>query len=137
MPKKFKTILLSILLLCNTAFVLCAQNATTLPFSVYKSTNDTITINTIIKSNDLFKSPNFFPNKNNPSDDYWVKIDFKEEINKLDTDSLWRLKFINFDYCSFFYQDTSGIKEKHIGRFDGPKNIGLPFYESGISFKKS
>src|SRR5690606_3422612 len=44
---------------------------------------------------------------------------------------------INFDYCSFFYQDTAGIKVKHIGRFDGPKNIGLPFYESGISFIKA
>ncbi|MEH6764889.1 MAG: histidine kinase [Aequorivita antarctica] len=137
MPKKFKTILLSILLLGNTASVIYAQNNTILPFSVYKSTNDTITINTIIKSNDLFKAPNFFPNKNNPSDYYWVKIDFKEEINRLDTDSLWRLKFINFDYCSFFYQDTSGIKEKHIGQFDGSKNTGLPLYESGVSFKKS
>lgn len=111
--------------------------STSIPFTVYKTTNDTISIHTILKSDRLFQSSDVFTNKTHPKDTYWIKLDFNTISNALKTYNLWYLKFNNFGYGSLFSLDNGSISEKVIGQFETEKEADLVKLHSETSFASS
>jgi len=107
---------------------------TKLPFKIYKTTSDALSIKDIIKSDPLFKPIDAISRKTHPNDVFWVKIDLTNEVQTLKTDSIWYLRSRNYDYASIFYVENLQLKEKKFGRFDKcSKNTSL-LYAPGISF---
>ncbi len=141
MQKYLKFLLFVILTLGIVEHDLSAQNDITLhktkiPITIYKTTGDTLPIQTIIQSDYLFRSPISFSGKTSPRDTYWIKIDFVKELNIIKKDSLWHLNFSgpNFSYASIFYIENNVITERPFGSFNNPKKIKSILHPSGISF---
>ncbi|WP_106791646.1 sensor histidine kinase [Aquimarina sp. Aq78] len=111
------------------------RNTTQIPFEVYKTTSDTISIHDIIKSNTLFRSSKYFTKKTSSKDIYWIKIDLDKELKTLKTDSLWYLKSCNYGYASLFYAENNTLIEKKFGLFDGSEKINSISYIPRIPFK--
>ncbi len=131
-------ITLLLFLSCNIFFKGIAQNVldttnTSIPFKIYKTNNDTISIHSILKSDRLFQFPNTF-NKTHPKDTYWIKLDFKNLSHLLKTDSLWYLKFNNFGYGTLFSLEKDNISNKIIGQFEAKKEVSLVKFHSETSF---
>ncbi|WP_024769732.1 sensor histidine kinase [Aquimarina macrocephali] len=96
------------------------RNTTQIPFEVYKTTNGTISIHDIIKSDTLFRSSKYFTKKTRPKDIYWIKIDLNKELK---TDSLWFLKSSNYAHASMFCLENNTLVEKKFGLFDGSEKM--------------
>ncbi|WP_411030751.1 sensor histidine kinase [Spongiimicrobium sp. 3-5] len=98
---------------------------TAIPFTVYKSKSDTLSINTLLRSDSLFKSATTLKDKTHPRDTYWVRLDFKDAHNHLKKDSLWYLQFSNFGFASVFYTENNKIVEKTVGQFQDSQEVQL------------
>jgi sensor histidine kinase YesM len=107
-----------------------------IPFSVYLSDHDSISFQTVIQNKKLFKDPKTFKKKTNPSQTYWIQLDFKNIADLLIIDTTYNLKFNDFEYATFFYQNNEAIAQRYIGRFDGIKNSELMIYSHGTYFNK-
>lgn len=110
------------------------ENITQIPFKVYKTIDDTLSIHNIIKSDSLFRSSKYFTEKTRPKDIYWIKIDFDKELETLKTDSIWFLKPSNYAHASIFYTENSILVEKKFGLFDGSEKINSTSYINKIPF---
>lgn len=110
------------------------KNTTQVPFEIYKTIDDTLSIHDIIKSDSLFRSSNYFTNKTRPKDIYWIKIDFNK---KLKTDSLWFLKSNNYAHASMFCFENKILVEKKFGLFDGSEKINSISHINRIPFKRN
>ncbi|WP_299433924.1 histidine kinase [uncultured Aquimarina sp.] len=107
---------------------------TKLPFKIYKTTSNTLSITDIIKSDTLFKSIDSISGKTHPKDIYWIKINLTEALYTLKTDSIWYLRSRNYDYASIFYVENLQLKEKKFGRFDKCSKNTSVLYAPGIPF---
>ena len=113
-----------------------SRKSTPLPFTVYKTNENTLSIQDIIDDEIEFINPENYLKKTHPSDVYWVKIDFKNELNKLEKDSLWFLKIRTFEYLSVFILEDNIIKEAKFGRFENTTKNRSLIYAPGIPFKQ-
>lgn len=125
-----------------TVFGGFGQKSTTIgsnsiPFSVYLSEHDSISFQKLIQIKKLFKNPETFKKKTNPSQTFWIQLDFKNIVHKLEKDTTYHLKFNDFEYATFFYQNNQHIDQRKIGRFDGVKNSELMIYSHGTYFIKN
>ena len=82
MTKQFKFWLFIFLYASIFPMLLNAQNSQirkskTLPFSFYITTNDTLSIETILKSDFPFIPSESLKGKTKPSEVYWIKVNFK------------------------------------------------------------
>ncbi|GAA4279444.1 hypothetical protein GCM10022259_41690 [Aquimarina mytili] len=113
------------------------QHRIEIPIKIYKTTNDTLLIDQITESDHLFLPSSSFSEKTKPTDTYWIKIDFIEELDALKKDSLWYLNLnkYNFSYASIFYVANNSIVEKLFGSFNDPKTTKSILHPSGIAFK--
>lgn len=107
-----------------------------IPFSIYLSEHDSISFQDVIRTKKLFKNPKTFKKKTNPSQTFWIQLDFKSLVHQLETDTTYTLKFKDFDYATFYYQNNVTIDQRKIGRFDGVKNPELMIYSHGTYFNK-
>lgn len=93
-----------------------AQKGQYVPFKVFKSKNDSITFDQILK-NGVFKAPN-------PSEEtdheyvYWVQLDFKDSFASKNKDSIFYLKFNSFDFGELYFWDEKNVSKRPIGLFD-------------------
>lgn len=107
---------------------------TKVPFKIYKTISDTISIADIIKSDTLFKSVDYLTKKTHPKDVFWIKIDLSKELHTLKTDSIWYLRSRYYNYASMFYVENLKLKEKKFGRFDNSIKNKSILYAPGIPF---
>ncbi|PKV48906.1 7TM protein involved in diverse intracellular signaling [Aquimarina sp. MAR_2010_214] len=141
MPKNLLYVI-SVLIVSSVYYCsLSAQNnldksTIQIPFEVYKTTNDTISIHDIIKSDTLFRSSKYFTKKTSPKDIYWIKIDLTKELKVLETDSLWFLKSCNYGHASMFCIENNTLVEKKFGLFDGSEKMNSIFYIAKIPFEQ-
>ncbi len=134
---KDKRIIVFCWLFCITVFGGFAQkNTNSIPFSVYLSEHDSISFQDVLQNKKLFKNPKAFKKKTNPSQTFWIQLDFKNRAHQLETDTIYNLKFREFEYATFFYQNNEKIDQRKIGRFDGIKNSELMIYSHGTYFNK-
>ncbi|WP_109851031.1 sensor histidine kinase [Aquimarina sp. AU58] len=142
MPKSLLYII-SVLILSNVyCYSLNAQNnlhknTTQVPFEVYKTTDDTLSIHDIIKPGTHFRSSGYFTDKTRPKDIYWIKIDLNKELEILKTDSLWFLKSSNYAHASMFCVENNILIEKKFGLFDGSEKINSISHINRIPLKYS
>jgi sensor histidine kinase YesM len=139
MPHYFKNIFCILLFISMTCFAITAQNnpvnSKKLPFTIFKTTNDSLTLNTIINSDYEFSNPDTFIEKTKPSEIYWVKIDFQNQLTALKQDSIWYLTFKNFGYASIFSQKNDKLVEKQFGVFNASDKNRSIINKPGIAFK--
>jgi sensor histidine kinase YesM len=104
-----------------------------LPFTVYKTLDNTITINDVLLKNIEFKTVE--NQKTHPLDIYWIKIDLKSELDSLKTEDIWYLRTRTYEYGAVFFKENGAIVQKKIGRFDNISNNPSVLYNQGIPFK--
>ncbi|WP_109301934.1 sensor histidine kinase [Aquimarina sp. AU474] len=105
-----------------------------LPFTIYKTTNDKLSIGDVIKSDSLFKPINLLPKKTHPNEIFWIRIDLAQHVNTLKKDSIWYLRSHHYNYASTFYPQNFGLIEKKFGRFDNLTKNKSIIYAPGLPF---
>jgi sensor histidine kinase YesM len=106
------------------------------PFTVLVTENDSLTIHSILGRSSEFIQPEKISEKTNPTNTYWVKFDFSNELDRIKKDTLWYLRTYTFEYGSIFQKDNDLIYEQKIGRFEGVQNRSSKLYNIGIPFKE-
>lgn len=142
MHKHYKFLITAWVLLCSFCNQIIGQQTLTrketdLPFTILKSNNDTLSIQTVIKSGHLFKPSKYFVENAHPSDTYWLKIDFKEELRTLETADLWYLMFTKFDYAIIYYSENNVIKREGCGELNSKILPNSLIYAPGVPFSLS
>lgn len=132
-------ILISLLLTCNVVLNSTAQNnldttSIPIPFTVYKTDNDTTSIESILKLDNLFQPTKNFEDKTLPKDTYWIKLDLKSIFDTSKSDSLRHLKFNNFGYGTLFSLHNNSIIRKIVGHFEADNEADLIKFHSEVSF---
>ncbi|WP_262887561.1 sensor histidine kinase [Flagellimonas sediminis] len=136
-----KLLILILFLLSNTSFQLFAQIDTLdrqtkeLPYSYYISEDPEIDFENIIKGHYIFKT-----NDDWRIDDiyatYWIRIDFINELDTLETQKEWCLRPTTFSLATLYFQNLDSIEQKPIGTYNKPKPNNSLLYAQGIPFKK-
>ena len=132
------TIFLSCLITFSSS--LFAQNSinrksTELPYKLFKTVDETITISEILENNIWIDYSERNNNKTHPSDIYWMKIDFQEHLNTILDDSIWFLKTPKFEYATLYTQTKNVLHEEKYGRFEFSEKDRSVLYGAGIPFK--
>ena len=113
------------------------RNSKPLPFSVYKAIDTSLTIDAVLSKSAEFKSAESFTEKTKPSDIYWIKIDFKDELETIKKDSIHYLRFKNIEYVSMYTNENGNITERKVGRYEKPYSNRSIVYVPGVSFKNT
>lgn len=105
-----------------------------LPYRLFETSTDTLTIEEVLQCNSRFKSIDYYNNrKTHPKKIYWIKIDLTQQLNHI-KDSIWYLVPEKYDYASVYYNTNGNISEKMVGRFQ-ISNISNPvLHYSDFSF---
>lgn len=113
-------------------------HSTKLPFKVYKTNVDSLSIQDIIKSDTLFIALKEVVSQKKQLDAiFWVKIDLGRELRILNTDSIWYLRSQVYNYASLFYLENFKLKEKKFGIFNATRETKSILYTSGIPFSSN
>ena len=105
-----------------------------IPYKVYKTYDHTILIDDVIADSTLFKSAEEYTEKSYPKDIYWVRLDLKNELNTLATDSLWYLRLRHYEYASMFFNEGTFIRELKFGTFENILPQKSVLFSPGIPF---
>lgn len=141
-------ILAALVFVCTTGKIGFAQTLDlqkkNIPFKVFKTTEDTISISKIASNKDYieFASPSNFK-KTTPKDIYWFQIDLPEAMKNATAESRWYLNIGSFNTATFYYRENDSIKSKKTGYFevsDSRKN-NIPFrpdqlFDGGLLYFK-
>ncbi len=114
------------------------RNGKGVSFSLFKTKDTSLTIESIISGNYYFKDGNEFTERSMPSDIFWIKLDFGDEFARLDTEEKWFLRTPGFEYASLYFQENDIIKEMKFGRFlnENPEKRSI-MYLAGIPFESN
>jgi len=101
-----------------------------------KDIDNNLTIDDILNGNYGFQ-----PIADSSIDDldasYWIRLDFQNEINTLETQQLWRLRTLHFSEAILFYQHNGAIEQKAFGKFNSPERRLSFKYSNGVAFNTS
>jgi sensor histidine kinase YesM len=110
------------------------RNGLELPFSIYITDNDSLSPEEILDSNKIFKLRDSLTLRTKPSEVYWLRIDFENELGRIQSDSIWYLRFNSFEYSSVFYRNKDKIIEERLGLFENRKTKKSILHTSGFPF---
>ena len=104
-----------------------------IPSYYLKDTDNKIEIKDILESDFNFKQLT-----DDSIDDldatYWIRLDFKNELDTLLTNKDWRLRTAPFREAVLFFQNNGDIVQKPLGKFNSIKNRLSFRYNNGIRF---
>ncbi len=106
----------------------------TVPFTVYKSVGDSLSIEDLIEKNEGFHSPNITSENNNSKDSYWVRADFSSLLPTLQKDSLWYLQTGSFFNISAYFLKDGSIHKKEFGSMNSKEKYTYYSPKDGIYF---
>lgn len=113
------------------------RSGNTLPVSFYISQDDSLSIEDLIISRPSFTPLSGSKLKSHPSNTYWLKVDFIDELARVQNDSIWYLRCNRFEYASvFLYKDHEWI-EQEIGSFQNMNDQSSVLYKNGVPFEGS
>ncbi|WP_136465822.1 histidine kinase [Flagellimonas onchidii] len=141
MAKPILSLLLTIVLVLSCQLVIAAQNILStegldLEFTVFKTSDETLTIKDVLQNRYDFKSPDdYVDERTHPDDIYWIRIDFTSELHRLKQDSLWVLTPSLFDYGTLYQDGDGAIAKIRFGWFEDIPNEGSISYSHGVPFK--
>ncbi|AUC14925.1 hypothetical protein BTO06_07140 [Tenacibaculum sp. SZ-18] len=108
-----------------------------IPVTVFKSDLDTISFKNLNQSDQLFVPLKELPKTDNVGALFWIKLDFRQEYEQLQNDTVWYLRFRGFGYCSLFFSENGRIEEKKLGLFQKTIERESVLYNSGIPFNSN
>ncbi len=107
-----------------------------MPFSVLKDQNFSIDIDSVLTLNSKFKSAEAVGGMMNPDESFWIRVDLHNELDTLETDSIWRLRAPAFGYADMFYKEKDSITNITFGTFNMSEDINSILHHPGIPFSK-
>ena len=108
-----------------------------LPITIYITEDQSLTVDDLLARNSSFKSAEFLQKNTKPSEIYWIKIDFINQLGSLKPDSIWYLSHTKFDYASIYSKDQKTIIETRRGDFEYKDTGPSILYSSGFAFTES
>jgi len=141
MPKGFPTFCIFLLCLYLGIFKsncqeLTNRNGTPLSFKIYSTEDNLLDLQKILSTNTTFIDLDSVKIKTNPKSVNWLQIDLKNHLLTLQKDSLWYLRFNNFEYLSIYYRAGDSIVAEKWGVFEKvPKGTSV-LYRSGFPFNE-
>ncbi|WP_298791782.1 histidine kinase [uncultured Allomuricauda sp.] len=108
-----------------------------LKFTVLKTSNQNLTLESVINNKDGFKKPHEYLERTHPNAFYWIKIDLIPELENLKKESTWILTPEHFDYGILYQIEKGSVHETKFGWFENSPNEGSILYSQGIPFKSS
>ncbi len=107
-----------------------------IPFTVYKVSNDSLSIENLIAKDELFQTPNITSENNDKKDAYWVRADFNSLLPVLQKDSLWYLQIGDFYNITYYFQNKGNISIKPYGPLNSNEKYSFYKPRDGIYFGK-
>lgn len=108
-----------------------------LEFTFYHSIDDTTSIETILTQDSLFKKQIPSHLKNSNTDSYWLKIDFTENLNTLEKDTLWFLFTRRFFNSTVYFNEGNILSKKEYGYLNRDKLKMKDKPINGVFFNKN
>ncbi|MEH6764891.1 MAG: histidine kinase [Aequorivita antarctica] len=138
MKRCFKIFLFCFLLFQCTALLHAQQNIDSLnisvPYTVFRSMGDSLSIEALISKNELFQTPNITSAKNNRKDAYWVRADFSSLAPLLSKDSLWYLQTGGFYNITCYFQNRESIDIRQYGPLNSDEKYSFYKPRDGVYF---
>ena len=106
-----------------------------LPFTIFKTTDSTLNVQDVLKRSSEFIPKENLKDRTRPHVYYWVKVDFKDVIANLASDSTYYITFRNFGYGSMHYEIDGQYKDRGIGRFQNSDPNRSVLYRQGFPFQ--
>ncbi len=105
------------------------------PFKVFV-TQETATLENLLKQGATFESVSKLENETRPSNHYWIQIDFLDELERIQKDSIYHLRLRTFEYGDLFFEEQGDIESRPIGVFEISNNKNLRSFPKGFAFTK-
>ncbi|PKA83908.1 sensor histidine kinase YesM [Ulvibacter sp. MAR_2010_11] len=140
MRYRLQLLLLLSLLLSGFASLLNAQTTVSetevfVPFKVYKSEGDSLSVAAIISRPELFITSNINSGKTNTNNTYWVRADLNPVLNHLKSDSVWYLQTGSFYDITYYFQGKNSIEFKEYGPVNTKEKYSFYTPKDGVYFK--
>lgn len=105
------------------------------PTFFFKDTDNKIGIDDILKGDISFN-----PQTDDSVDDldatYWIRLDFKDELDTLTTHKLWHLRTSVLSQATMYYWNENSVQQKSFGQFNNKEEEkGSLIYYNGASFE--
>ncbi len=107
-----------------------------LPFYVLTEKDSSVGLNQILEEKRQFIPSVSIKETSKPGHTYWLKIDFKNDLDTLESSEAWRLRASTFDNAEIYFIDNGKLSRKAIGRFDFPKKRSSTVHWEGFKFGK-
>ncbi len=134
-----RTLVIAVLALLSVSHAGTAQDelhsfTKELPFKVYRTFSDSLTVKEIMQSPVLFKSIETFEGLTHPDETYWIQLDFKDELDTLLSQPQWYVNHTGYSYGKLYYERNGAINSKEFGFFDAPDERNSLLNITGIQF---
>ncbi len=104
------------------------------PTYFFKDTDNKIRIDDVLKGDVKFN-----PQTDDSVDDldatYWIRLDFKDELDTLMTQKLWHLRTSVLSEATMYYWHENSVQQKSFGQFNNKEKKGSLIYYNGASFE--
>ncbi len=106
-----------------------------IPFTVYRTFDKTESVDEVIAKLDEFVKAENNASEGKQNEVFWVRLDFRDHLEKLQEESQWYLRTKPYDFASLFYTDQGSIAESKFGYLDGPRKKNSLIYVQGVPFE--
>ncbi len=106
------------------------------PFSIYEAENYDTDLSTLLDTHPTFVPFNTCQKEFDHSKTYWLKLDFTQELDTLQTYENWKLRTAFFDYAMMYYRNQNGIDSIPTGVYNIIESRTSVNSIQGISFNK-
>ncbi|MEX0315674.1 MAG: sensor histidine kinase [Allomuricauda sp.] len=89
-----------------------------LAYNLFVTKDSSLTFQEVLDHGNAFLNPAHLNQQTHPKETFWIRLDFKDYLNHLESSSLWYLKFNAFDYATLYYKESNTIVKKSIGKYD-------------------
>jgi sensor histidine kinase YesM len=110
----------------------------TIPFQIFKTQNESLSINQILSDSTRFRPPSDFKDKTTPKDIFWIRLDLSQNDSLIESNDKWFLTHNSFDHAELYYWNNKKIGKRNIGKLDSktaaqPLKSAKYFSETQIS----
>ncbi len=106
-----------------------------IPFSILKANDPDLGIDGILNKDHEFSTDGSLRFKD-VNAIYWIKLDFINELDTLETQESWRLRTLNFSKATLYYKKNGQLERITFGHFDKQEKNNSLVHLQGVGFKK-
>lgn len=105
------------------------------PYSILKVDDPNLGLNEILDSGLPFSSRESW-RFSDVNATYWIRLDFTNELDTLETQKPWRLRTLNFSKAALYYAENGRMAHKTFGQFEEHEKRRSLIHLQGVGFKK-